>query len=159
MPWTQKGEGFPGQQIVVLPKWVVANALQQPLLRDLLPTDIGFFPKAAGHLRERVAGVDQAIFIYCTYGTGWCELGGQRRLVHPGELLIIPPNASHAYGADEKRPWSIFWVHATGASMKLLLDEFGVSLERPLFFLGQDPQLVALFEEVIDIVEHGYTPS
>src|ERR1035441_4400068 len=43
--------------------------------------------------------------------------------------------------------------------MKLLLDEFGVSPDRPLFFLGQDPQLVALFEEVIDIVEHGCTPS
>jgi hypothetical protein len=35
---TQKGEGFPGQQIVVLPKWVVVNALQQPLLRELLPS-------------------------------------------------------------------------------------------------------------------------
>ena len=47
----------------------------------------------------------------------------------------------------------------TGASMKSLLDEFGAVVERPLFFLGQDPQLVALFEEVIGIVEHGYTPT
>jgi AraC family transcriptional regulator, arabinose operon regulatory protein len=153
----QKGEGFPGQQIVVLPKWAIANALQQPLLRDLLPTDIGFFPKAAGHLRERTVGVDQAIFIYCTQGLGWCELAGQNFSVKPGELLIIPPGISHAYGADEKKPWSIFWVHAAGANMKLLLEELGVSIERPLLFLGQDPQLVALFEEAIEILEHGYT--
>jgi len=155
----QKGEGFSGQQIVVLPKWVVGNALQQPLLRDLLPTDIGFFPKAAGHLRERTSGVDQAIFIYCTHGGGWCELGGQKHQVRPGQLLTIPPEAGHAYGADEKKPWSIFWVHAAGASMRLLLDELGVSIERPLLFVGQDPQLTALFEEAIKTLEQGFTAS
>lgn len=155
----QKGEGFPGQHIVVLPKWVLANALQQPLLRDLAPTDIGFFPKAAGHLRERPAGVDQTIFIYCTLGLGWCELGGQRLAVKPGDLLVIPSNVGHAYGADEKKPWSIFWVHATGDSMKSLLAELGATVERPLLFLGQDPQLAALFEETILILEQGYTPA
>jgi len=154
----EKGEGFPGQRIVVLPKWVVSNALQQPLLRDLLPTDIGYFPNAIGHLREREIGVDQAIFIHCTQGAGWCEMAGQRHAVRPGELLVIPPGASHAYGADEKKPWSIFWVHATGASMKLLLAELNVSSERPTLFLGQDPQVIALFEEVIGVLEHGYAP-
>jgi len=159
MTRAQKGEGFPGQQIVVLPKWVVTSALQQPLLRDLLPTDIGFFPRATGHLRERLGGVDQAIFIYCTNGFGWCEVGGQMHSVKPGELLVIPPGTSHAYGADEKRPWSIFWVHATGASMKLFLEELAISVERPLVYLGPHTQLLALFEEAIDILEHGYTSS
>jgi AraC family transcriptional regulator, arabinose operon regulatory protein len=155
----QKAEGFTGQQIVVLPRPVVQNALLQPILRDLLVTDVGFFPKAAGHLRERPMGVDQAIFIYCVNGAGWCELGGSKRAISAGELLVIPPNAGHAYGADENRPWSIYWVHATGAGMKTLLAELGVSAERPALSLGQDPQLVALFGEVIDVLEHGYTPS
>jgi AraC-like DNA-binding protein len=155
----QKGEGFVGQQVVVLPKWVVANSLRHPLLQDLLLTDIGFFPKAAGHWRERATGADQTILIYCTQGAGWCELSGQRHAVKPGDLLAIPPGVGHAYGAHEKRPWSIFWAHAAGASMKLLLDELGISLGRPLLFVGQDPQLMALFEEAIDVVEQGYTLS
>jgi AraC family transcriptional regulator of arabinose operon len=155
----QKGEGFPGQRIVVLPRKVIALALQQPALRGLLPTDIGFFPHAAGHLRERTRGVDQAILIYCTEGSGWCELNGQRRLVQRGELLAIPPGVSHAYGADEKTPWSILWVHAAGENLGSLLDELGVSLESPLLFVGHDPQLLILFEEVIATIEHGYTPS
>jgi AraC-like DNA-binding protein len=159
MTQTPKAEGFPGQHIVVLPKWVVDNALQQPWLRDLMPTDIGFFPGAAGHLRRRAKGVDQAIFIYCIQGSGWCELGGQKRLVHPGELLIIPPDTGHAYGADDLNPWSILWVHAKGAGLESLLNEFGVSIRRPVVFLGLDPQLVSLFEEVIEIVEQGYTPA
>lgn len=153
----QKGEGFPGQQIVVLPKWVVTKALQHPLLRDLLPTDIGFFPRAGGHLRERLMGVDQAIFIYCTNGFGWCELSGVRHSVKAGDLLIVPPGLSHAYGADEKRPWSIFWVHAAGGTVKLLLEELGISSDRPVISIGQHPPLLALFEETIDILEHGCT--
>jgi AraC-like DNA-binding protein len=159
MTRAEKPEGFVGQQIIVLPKPVVASALQQPVLRDLLITDIGHYPQAAGHLRERRIGIDQAIFIYCTHGSGWCEMGGQRRIVAAGELLVIPPNASHAYGADEKRPWTIYWVHAAGAALKLLLTELGTSEERPVVFLGQDSQLAGLFEEALNVLEHGYTTS
>jgi AraC-like DNA-binding protein len=155
----QKGEGFSGQRIVVLPRKVVAQALHQPILEGLLPTDIGFFPKAAGHLRERTVGVDQAILIYCTEGSGWCELAGQRYLVRRGELLAILPGVNHAYGADEKNPWSILWAHAAGKGLGPLLEELGVSVQSPLLFIGNDPQFLLLFEEVISTLEHGYTPS
>jgi len=59
----QRSEGFSGQRIAVLPRRVVADALGYDLLRPLLPTDIGYFPKAAGHFMQRPAGIDQAIFI------------------------------------------------------------------------------------------------
>jgi AraC-like DNA-binding protein len=155
----EKGEGFPGQRIIVLPRRVVANALQAPLLRGVLPTDVGYFPKAAGHLRERNAGVDQAIFIYCTHGRGWCELGGRRHEIQAGELLVVPPEAPHAYGADENEPWTIPWVHAAGAHVSFYLSELGVSVDSPVLYLGDDPQLLALFEELMDVAESGYTPA
>ena len=60
-----KAEGFSGQRIVVLPRSVAEAALKRELLRNLLPTDIGFYPKAKGHFIERLAGVDQSIFIFC----------------------------------------------------------------------------------------------
>jgi AraC-like DNA-binding protein len=63
------------------------------------------------------------------------------------------------YGADEEHPWTIPWVHAVGANVGLFLNELGVSLERPVIYLGEDPQLLALFEEVLAILEHGYTPA
>ena len=154
----QKGDGFPGQRIVVLPRKEVARALGHRLLRGLLPTDAGCFPKAAGHWRERDAGVDQAIFIYCTRGRGWCELAGRRHEVKSGDLLVLPPGVPHAYGADAQRPWTIAWVHATGANLKYYLDELGVSLERPLLYLGDAPQSRTLFEEVLQALERGYAP-
>ncbi|MGB8168486.1 MAG: AraC family transcriptional regulator [Chthoniobacteraceae bacterium] len=153
----QKGEGFPGQRIAVLPRAVLAQARQQPLLCGLMPTDVGYFPRARGHLRERTQGVDQAIFIYCVRGAGWCEWNGTRHAVGPGEMLVVPPGTPHVYGADDKQPWTIHWFHAQGALLQEYLAELRVSLDRPVVFLGEDPQWLALFEEVLNALEHGYT--
>jgi AraC family transcriptional regulator, arabinose operon regulatory protein len=154
-----KGEGFPGQRIAVLPREVVARAKLHPLLQRLLPTDVGYFPKAIGHLRERQTGVDQVIFICCTQGAGWGEVAGHRHEIHPGDLLVLPPDVAHAYGADTRHPWTLWWLHATGGDIPHLLKELEVSAANPILFLGQDPQLLALFEEVLGTLERGYSPG
>jgi AraC family transcriptional regulator, arabinose operon regulatory protein len=153
----QKGEGFPGQRIAVLPRAVLAQARELPLLRGLMPTDVGYFPRAKGHLRERTQGVDQAIFIYCVRGAGWCELNGTRHAVRTGEVLVLPPETPHVYGAGDLKPWTIHWFHAQGTLIQKYLAELNVSLDRPVVFLGEDPQWMALFEEVLGALEHGYT--
>lgn len=153
----QKGEGFPGQRIVVLPRPVLARAAKHPLMRGLLPTDVGYFPNARGHLRERGAGVKQAIFIFCSKGQGWCELAGTRFEIQAGEMFVIPPETPHAYGADATRPWSIHWFHTQGVLLPEFLQALEVSPGQPLFRLNETTQLLALFEEVLDGMEHGYT--
>lgn len=153
----EKGEGFPGQRIVVLPRSVVGRALNHPLMKGLVPTDVGFFPHAAGHLRERPLGVDQSVFIYCARGNGWCEISGRYHAVKPGELLVIPAGTAHTYGADDVQPWSIHWWHAKGDLVPAFLHELDISAEHPVARIGEDPRLLALLEELLDAVEHGYT--
>src|SRR5215469_7809236 len=147
---TQKAEGFSGQRIVVLPRAVVAAALKQNLLRDLLPTDAGFFPKAAGHFMKRKAGVDQAILIYCAKGQGWCEIAGAHHKIGPGELLVVEPGTPHVYGADDDRPWTIFWAHFKGDNCAPLLDELEGLKSQPVLRLGENPRLLVLFEEMLE---------
>lgn len=159
MNGVQKGEGFPGQRIVVLPRPVVLHAQKQALTSGLMPTDAGYFPRASGHLRERSEGVEQAIFIYCVKGAGWCELAGERHAVRAGEVLVIPPQTRHTYGADDRNPWTIHWFHVQGKSLAGFLAELKVSAASPLVFLGDDAQVLAIFEEVLDVLEHGYTPQ
>jgi AraC family transcriptional regulator of arabinose operon len=155
----EKRDGFPGQRIIVLPRAVVAQAQNQDLTNGVIPTDVGYFPNAKGHLRERSTGVDQAIFIYCVQGAGWCELAGQHRRVLKGELLVIPPGVPHVYGAQEGKSWTIHWFHAKGALINSFLEQLKVSAANPVVFLGDDPQVLALFAEVMDGLEHGYTPQ
>lgn len=154
-----RAEGFSGQRIVVLPRKVVAAALQYDLLRGLLPTDIGYFPKASGHFMQRPVGLDQAVFIYCVKGNGWCEMEGIHHVIGPGDVLVIPPGKIHTYGADEERPWTIFWVHIKGENVPPLLTELEVTQTNPILYLGESPELLALFEELLDVVEHGYATS
>lgn len=154
----EKGEGFAGQRIVVLPRSVVARARRHPLLAGIFPTDVGFFPRARGHLRERPAGVDQAIFIYCTKGAGWCEIKAQRHEIRAGDLLVVPPNTPHVYGADEKRPWTIHWFHVQGGLVGAFLEELEATADHPRIHVGESAQLPALFAEVFEAVEHGYAP-
>jgi AraC-like DNA-binding protein len=102
-------------------------------------------------------GVPQAIFIYCVKGAGWCELAGKSHAVGAGEALIVPPHTPHVYGADKKNPWSIHWFHAQGSLLEDCLRELDVSAAQPVVRIGHAPQMLALFEELLEVLEHGYT--
>jgi len=112
MKWRQKHEGFKGQRIVVVPRPVLERAVQDPLLKGLLPTDAGYYPKAKGHTCAREHGAPETIFIYCAEGNGWCEIGGRRHEVTANQLLVVPARTPHVYGAARDIPWTIHWFHA-----------------------------------------------
>ncbi|MGH7981493.1 MAG: AraC family ligand binding domain-containing protein, partial [Limisphaerales bacterium] len=101
MRWRQKPEGFAGQRLVVVPRPVLATALQHLLLQSLMPTDAGFYPKAKGHTCAREKGCPETIFIYCSDGVGWCQIAGKMRDIGPNHLLVLPASIPHVYGASK----------------------------------------------------------
>jgi AraC family transcriptional regulator of arabinose operon len=153
----EKHEGFVGQRLVVVPRPILPKALQNPLLRHLLPTDAGYYPKAVGHVCSRERGCPEAIFIYCAEGAGWCEMTGRRHEVGRNQLLIIPAGTPHVYGAGTVAPWTIHWFHAVGTNVSVYLEQLWVSKEKPVVPLGGDVQLFSLFEDVLEGLEHGFT--
>jgi AraC-like DNA-binding protein len=157
MKWREKHEGFVGQRLVVLPRPILANALHHPLLRPLIPTDAGYYPKAKGHTCVRERGCPEAIFIYCADGAGWCEIAGRTHEVAKNQLLVIPASTPHVYGAARRTPWSIHWFHAVGSNLPFYLERLGVTTVRPVVPLGGDVQLFSLFEDVLEGLEHGFT--
>ena len=140
----------------MLPRSVVAQALPHPLLGGMIPTDVGYFPKATHHAFERTEGIDQAVLIYCVMGGGWCRTAGSNLRVKPGELLIVPPGVTHKYGADERKPWTIHWVHAKGSLLEPFLKQLNAATRATVQFIGKDAQTIALFEEVLQLAEQGY---
>jgi len=157
MKWREKHEGFIGQRLVVVPRPILAKALQYPLLKHLLPSDAGYYPKAKGHVCARERGCPEAIFIYCAAGGGWCEIAGRKHEVGTNQLLVIPANTPHVYGAGRKEPWTIHWFHAVGTNVPFYLNLLGVADAKPVVPLGGDVQLFSLFEEVLEGLEHGFT--
>ena len=153
----RKRHGFIGEHHVVVPSSVVRNASRHPLLRPLMPTAAGYFPHAEGHYVVRPEGVGETIVILCWSGRGWYKLGGRRQSVDAGETVFIPKHAAHAYGADDKDPWSIVWAHATGREVPAFLEQLSISLRSPKLRLAADSAVQPHFSSVWQILEQGYS--
>ncbi len=152
-------EGFPGQRVVVLPRSVVSSWFEGDPLFDLLPTDVGHYPKAQWHFVERNEGVAQSVLIYCTEGSGWVRFGDLDLTILPGDAVLIPPHVPHAYGADHESPWTIYWVHLAGPKLPAVFRVLGLGRERALLHPGHDPALPTVFEKLLAVLADGYTPD
>ncbi|MCW1923918.1 AraC family transcriptional regulator [Luteolibacter arcticus] len=119
-----RGEGFRGQVLHFGPADLRRQIARHPLGGGLCVPDIGWFPKALGHYRERPQGADEHILIYCHAGGGWFEIDGQRREVSAGQALLVPSGKPHRYGADEAQPWSIYWAHFSGQAAAVYASHF-----------------------------------
>ena len=110
----KKEDGFPGQISFVIPERILALVKNNPLIADLFITDIGYYPKARFHFRERPAGSTQFILIYCLEGKGEIRINETTYLVQADHCFIIPAGMTHSYHSDEQNPWSIYWIHFSG---------------------------------------------
>lgn len=110
----KKREGFKGEQYIVLPTEEFKEYANHPQVRRMLVTDIGFFPKAEHHYRERKEGIEEYIFLYCTAGSGTVNIEGKEYAVGANEALCIPRYKRHYYYASQSDPWSILWMHFKG---------------------------------------------
>ncbi|WP_166246395.1 AraC family transcriptional regulator [Paenibacillus turpanensis] len=128
----QKPDGFASEKLFVLPETVETTLSKQCLTHDLYITDIGYFPHAKYHYRERSEGCEAHIFMYCAEGMGWVELGepgtsldkdtpAPHYKVTPQTLVMIPSGTPHRYGASNTNPWSIYWFHLKGNHVEELL--------------------------------------
>lgn len=98
----RKSEGFNGQRAIVLPDKVIKSYRKSALISNVFITDIGFYPKAKFHYRERETGTPGEILIYCVDGKGWIQIDGKEIIVERDQFIIIPAMKSHKYGSDEK---------------------------------------------------------
>jgi AraC-like DNA-binding protein len=119
MQTIHKADGFEAQKLLVLSDTLLDDISCHPLIKPLYVTDIGFFPSAHYHYRERPEGCDAAIFIYCSEGEGWAIFEEGSKIAIPANtLLVIPAHTPHSYGATETDPWSIYWFHVKGEAVE-----------------------------------------
>jgi AraC family transcriptional regulator of arabinose operon len=153
----RRREGFEGQKLIVLPKKIITNFLStDPLTRPIYITDIGYYPKAHFHYAERPAGINQNIIIYCTEGYGWIEINKKKIVVSPSQFIAIPANTPHKYGADENRPWTIYWVHFKGETAAFFIDLILQNSQNYKPYLPYNNDRIKLFEDIYTNLEKGY---
>lgn len=142
---------------ITLPEPMQRRAQDDPLLRGLFPSHVGYFPQARDHKIVREAGLKSVVFNYCVKGRGFCTIAGAGHLAKAGDLMVIPAGEAHAYGSDPDQPWTLHWFHAMGTHLPRLLALLGVTRESPIVRLGRAPELESLFVEVREALEDDYS--
>lgn len=149
-------EGFAGQDMFVIPRPVLARARQHPLLRSVYPTDIGWFPTAGHHFRQRPTGAGQDHLMLCIGGQGYVKINGQRSHLSKDHLLIIPRDTPHTYWAADDDPWSIYWVHFLGDDADYFVDRIPRPGQPVPVEAAVRDEAVRLFRYCLDALHDGY---
>lgn len=152
---TGKSDGFRDEKYMIIPTESFAEYMEHPLVRAAYLTDVGFFPRAREHYREREEGADQYILIYCTEGKGIIEVEDQKFVLGKSDAFCIPRNVRHRYYADEQDPWSILWVHFKGENTRYFPLE-----ERKVVHINSrhsDNRMMVLFKLLFRVLERNYT--
>lgn len=141
----------------MLPKSVVDICSNTVPINSMFVTDMGFYPKAQFHYRQRLEGVPENILIYCVDGKGWAQMPDKGIMpIGTGEFLVIPTGTPHRYGADETHPWSIFWMHISGHQAKAVANLMMGSPPSHINSLPYDKERVRLFDDMYNMLEKGY---
>ena len=151
--------GFTGQRLVVLPFYMIEEALAHPLTEGLAIHSMGYFPHAEYHYIDRPAGTDEFILIYCIKGKGWYSLGGGKRFeVGAHQFFILPPHVAHQYGASEHQPWHIYWVHFKGEKAAAIYEWLQGLKSITSSESSRKTDRTTLFDEMLNVLE-GHTDS
>jgi len=153
----KRKDGFSGQRALVLPNSVVHDMEKDPYLSILHITDIGYYPNAEHHFRSRAEPINQYVFIYCVEGEGWFELGQKKSMVCANQYFILPAGISHTYGSDEKKPWTIYWIHFKGKLASIFAKNLNHPIEIRPGIHSRISDRISLFEEIFRTLEMGYS--
>lgn len=155
----RKSEGFNGQRAIVLPDKVIKSYSKSALISNMFITDIGFYPKAKFHYRERAGGSSTHILIYCVDGRGWLNIDGRETIVERDYFMIIPANMGHKYGSDDKHPWSIYWMHFKGAFAEQLSELLSLKNTSFCRSIAYTEDRIKLFDNMYHTLEKGYSDA
>lgn len=151
-------DGFEGQKLISLPGMVYKNIGDLNVLNQIFITHIGYFPKASHHFRERRKGCEDNILIYCLQGKGWYEIEDQHYEVQPGQFFHIPATTKFMkYGADEKLPWTISWLHYSGSDMTSFNTKLSISTNDGPKDIPYNEKGLQIWEEMYASLEMGYS--
>ena len=146
-------DGFQGEQSVVLPPMVIEIAENDELASSLFVTDIGYYPNATNHYRERKLAINQYVLIYCVDGCGWYKVKGKEYQVSRNQFFILPAGEPHIYGANES--WTIYWIHFRGTHASIFADGMQTPQNINVALNSRIRDRISIFEEILSTLHTG----
>lgn len=153
----KRKDGFTGERALVLPQSIVRQMENNPLSAQLHITDIGYYPHAKYHYRERTEPITQYVLIYCVEGKGRFTLYGETWPVNRNQFFILPAGVPHSYAASEEDPWTIYWVHFKGDLAGFFAEGFTRPTDIRPHVNSRINDRNDLFEDIFRTLSMGYS--
>lgn len=149
-------DGFKGERSIVLPQAIVNLMKKDPLASYIYITDIGYYPKAMHHFRQRKSAITEYILIYCMDGSGWFKINNKKYEVKSHQYFIIPPGEPHTYASDDSNPWSIYWIHFGGIIAKYYVPDCIKPHDISPSIVSRIHTRLNLFEDIFNTLNASY---
>ncbi|MBO9617485.1 MAG: AraC family transcriptional regulator [Niabella sp.] len=147
-----------GRKRIEIPSQVLRDKIvNDPLLNSLYISSLGYYPNAKGHFTKRKKGLPGNMLFYCVAGHGFYELRGETHTVNPNEFFILPYDEAHAYGSQEKDPWSIYWIHFEGKNLPSFNEINAVKDCFKPARIKDNGEITSLFNKMYESLELGYS--
>lgn len=152
----KRKDGFKGERSLVMPQAVIRLLENDPLVSGLFITDIGYYPHALFHFRQREDPINEHVFIYCVDGEGTYTVDGYTFHVKRDQYFILPAGLPHVYAANHNYPWTIYWIHFRGHFAKYYLPETLAPINVQPNMVSRINDRINLFEEVYKTLNTSY---
>ncbi|WP_029276759.1 AraC family transcriptional regulator [Pedobacter borealis] len=152
-----KKDGFEGQRAIVIPRTILQKfCIGNKLINKCFITDIGYYPKASLHFRERTHGAEQNILIYCVDGKGTIKINKAFHEISSGDFIFIPRGQAHSYKTDPENPWTIYWCHFKGEQADEIIELAARKYGSPKSYVSFSDDRINLFDSLYQTLESGY---
>ena len=147
-----------GRQRIEIPKPILkSRVLNDPWLKQLYISSLGYYPQAEGHYTYRKKGLPENFLFYCVDGYGWYKIEDKQYEVKPNEFFILPQNVEHAYGSAAENPWSIYWIHFGGEQLPHFNATHTVKEHFKPSYIKSSNDITSLFSKIYKTLELGYS--
>lgn len=150
-------DGFSGERAIVLPQMIVKMMEDDPQTAILHITDIGYYPKALHHYRERKVPINQFVLIYCVNGAGRYAVRDKEYQVTENQYFILPANEPHWYESDKEHPWTIYWIHFKGTLAGSFMPDTLKPVDIKTDVSSRVSTRLSIFEEIFNTLKDGYS--
>ncbi|MCD8739993.1 AraC family transcriptional regulator [Mucilaginibacter roseus] len=155
----KRRDGFEGEKIISIPPKVWKDVFRKdPSFFRIYVAQIGYFPRASYHYRERRKGCEDNILIYCLQGKGYFIIGDKKFEVNANQYIMVAATDKYMrYWADAETPWTIYWVHFNGTDMHGFNNFLNINNNKGAVTIPFNAKAIELWKNMYDSLEMGYS--
>lgn len=137
----------------LVPQYILNNVEEEKLQKDklfkgLFYSTVGCFIYAKDHFLIREEP-DFYMIIVCTAGEGFYMVDDRKYIIKQGDIFFCFPHIYTSYGSSIENPWTIYWVHFNGDTVKELLDKHDITKVSSVFTIKSSSKIIDAFEQIM----------